>query len=174
MPGEYRGRVWMRRGSGVWVDFKYPRDATKYGVFEGDMPEPLRGAIQRQAKAFRARYSALEWSRWRWQCDVMAEAWRRWLSDPGEVAAEIRGGVGIDYAHNEPDEEVQEANLSGYRTRSDGLIHKHYWLLVGPSRHVFDPTAHQEQFQREWPMTLDGYIVEGCPLPDWRRTPCRT
>ena len=63
---------------------------------------------------------------------------------------------------------VAESVLSGYR-KADGYIHWHYWLLIGPRRHVFDPTAHQEQFKREGPMKLDHYVIEGHPLPKWRR-----
>lgn len=158
----------------AWDDFRYPGDPIRYGVFEHAMPCSLKKAIRRHLKGFRAQYPALAWERWRWQCDTMSCGWRKWLIEHTDLGVVVCGGPGVDYGDNEPDKEVPEANLSGYRTQSDSLVHKHYWLLIGPGRHVFDPTAHQDQFQREWPMRLDGYVVEGLPLTERRRAGCRT
>jgi len=66
-----------------------PRDATKYGVFEETCPRLEGSDPEAGDKPSGRATSALEWSRWRWQCDVMAEGGRVWLSDPGEVDAEI-------------------------------------------------------------------------------------
>ena len=94
----------------------------------------------------------------------MADAWLKELADVDGLDPILRGGEGVD--HDDPP--TPETPHSGYR-KADALVHAHYWLLVGPGRHVFDPTAHQRQFTRGGPIRLYRYVIEGLPLPNWRR-----
>src|ERR1035437_7996376 len=153
---------------GSFVDFSYPGDETLYGILERAMPRAFKAEIRNRAKTLRDRYANGDaWTRSCWQCDRMAKAWLQELGSSKDLDPIIVGGVGVDFDHCGGPETVAENDLSGYR-KADGYIHWHYWLLIGPRRPVFDPTAHQAQFSREGPMKLGRYVIKGRPLPKWR------
>jgi hypothetical protein len=160
----------MQTDESMFEDFSYPDDVAPSGVFEKAMPDGFKAAIRDRAKLLRAGYSDLTgWNMSRWQCDRMADAWLHVLRDVAGLDPIKKGGIGDDH---ESQTTGFVTDLSGYST-TDGYVHWHYWLLIGPRLHVFDPTAYQAEFKNEWPMRLDGYIVEGRPLTEWRRTHCR-
>jgi hypothetical protein len=157
------------KNKGVFLDFSYPGDETIYGILERAMPRAFKAAIRDRAKGIRDRFPEDKaWHLLCWQCDRMANAWLQELGSLKDLDPIMVGGIGVDFDRSGGPDTVAESLLSGYR-KADGYIHWHYWLLIGPRRHVFDPTAHQEQFKREGPMKLDHYVIEGHPLPKWRR-----
>ncbi len=157
----------MTSGKSAFVGFDYPGDRTVYGVVERAMPRAFRTAIKGRAKAFRSKYSDEGWTRWRWQCHTIADAWLQELRSIGGLDPVKVGAEGVDYDHEGGPESVPERMCSGYR-KADGYVHCHYWLLVGPGQHIFDPTAHQPQFDSEGPIELDRYVIDGRPMPLWR------
>ncbi len=159
----------MKTDQGAFVDFSYPGDERLYGTFERAMPRAFKAAIRDRARAFRYTYTREGWKRSRWDCRIMAPAWLKELSSIKGLRLSLIEGEGVDFDHEGGPETVSESICTGYR-KADGYVHCHYWLLIGPRRHIFDPTAHQEQFEREGPMWLDHYVIDGQPLPSWRRT----
>jgi len=75
-----------------------------------------------------------------------------------------KGGVGIDEEQSTSDWQLVPAEArSGYR-ESDGQIHRHFWLLIGPDHLLFDPTAHQ--FDNKGGVSLDQYTIDGRPVTE--------
>ncbi len=159
----------MSDGS-AFVDFVYPGEEIPCGVFQKSMPRPFKARIMSLARAFRDGYTEDGWKRWRWDCRIMAPAWLKVL---GGLDAVLIEGEGVDFDHEGGPEAVPERLCTGYR-KADGFVHCHYWLLIGARRHLFDPTAYQQQFEREGPIKLGNYVIEGVGLPAWRQAYLRS
>ncbi len=129
-------------------------------VYERGLPTAVSRLLLAEAPRVREGLDALGAKR-RWDCGYAVAAWKRELQGANVVFAEA-GGVGVD----EPAEDafyrtIPLSRRSGY-LEGDGQVHRHWWLLIGPGRHLFDPTAHQ--FDNRGGVSLDRYIVDGMPI----------
>ena len=153
------------------ADFTYPAESRPHGVIDTAMPASARAAIDRVAAAVHARLSASgDWLR---DCRHATAAWREFLLREAGVNSRMLGGEGVDDDVFAGYRLVPHNDRSGY-LESDGLVHRHYWLIVEPGGFLFDPTAHQ--FDARGGVQVERYIVDGVPLRahDVRRTLPRT
>jgi hypothetical protein len=121
------------------TDFTYPADERPAGVFERAMSDAVITTINGDAEIVGHSLATARGQRQdcRYSC-----AWERTLRSRG-LDLELLGGEGVDGDDFTLDyQAVPLDRRSGYR-EGDGLVHRHYWLGIGPDRLIFDPTAHQ-------------------------------
>lgn len=142
------------------LDVTYQGDQSLSGVLDARAAPQIRAAILAAEPEAR---EALDSIGRRMDCGYACAAWRRALTRHS-VAAEEVGGLGVDDDELTSDYRiVPEESRSGYR-EGDGLVHRHFWLLVGPDRVLFDPTAHQ--FDTKGGVALERYVIAGHPITD--------
>lgn len=138
------------------LDFRYPASHLPHGVIEKGMPAAIVADITAAAPALEA--SLTGHGDLRFDCRHACHRWGIQLRGLGHLVRQ-EGGVGIDEDAFTSDYRLIAAELrSGYR-ESDGLIHRHFWLLLGANCHLFDPTAHQ--FDARGGFAADRYVVDG-------------
>jgi hypothetical protein len=151
----------------LFVEFRYPDAVAPCGIIETGMPAPVCEAIHRFAGSVGGGLAAVGH---RCHCLAAASEWLRVLEQTlrgTSIAVRLEGGPGVD-EEDQFDPNYRTIPLdrrSGYR-EADGLVHRHFWLLIGPDQLVFDPTAHQ--FDAKGGVHLDRYVLDGTNLPDWR------
>ena len=137
------------------VDFTYPGEAKPDGVLAATMPPELMAIVAAVAGSVRNELDGR-----RRDCRYACAAWLRALACHG-IACECCGGEGVDDDVFVDYVLVPLNRRSGY-LEADRLVHRHHWLLLGPDRRLFDPTAHQ--FDDRGGISLDNYIVDGQPV----------
>lgn len=138
------------------VDFGYPGSQAPHGVIEEGAPVKVLHDIAASAAAIEA--SLVGRGDLRFDCRHACHRWQLQLRRFGHLVRQ-EGGVGIDEDAFTSDYcLIAPALRSGYR-EGDGLVHRHFWLLVGVGCYLFDPTAHQ--FDAKGGLELDRYLVDG-------------
>lgn len=141
-------------------DFAYPGETAPAGVIERSMSHEVVGIIE--ANADRVRDNLDAFSGRRMGCRHACRSWERVLT-LHRVAVETVGGEGVDDGDYSSDYRVVPLDRrSGYREALDDLVHRHYWLEIGPERLIFDPTAHQ--FDEKGGVSLGRYTLDGQPV----------
>jgi hypothetical protein len=97
-------------------------------------------------------------------CWYAVSEWQRALTD--RVEFEIAGGVGMDEPWYDPQHRFVPCDRRNGFREGDGLIHRHWWLALGPGRLIFDPTA--SKFVAQGWTEPDRYVMDGEPYAQWR------
>ena len=139
------------------VDFFYPGDERPAGVVERAVGADVLATIEALAAPMNERFRAVPAQRG--DCRYASAAWERALNGEG-LDARFVGGEGIDADVHRGYMLVPLDRRSGY-LEVDGLVHRHFWLEIGPERHIFDPTAHQ--FDDRGGVSLQRYVTDGVP-----------
>ena len=139
------------------VDVFYPDDERPAGVVERAVGVDIIGKIGALAAVMNERFRTVPAQRD--DCRYASAAWERTLQGEG-VDARFVGGEGIDEDVHRGYMLVPLDRRTGY-LEGDGLMHRHYWLEIGPERHIFDPTAHQ--FDDRGGVALERDIIDGVP-----------
>lgn len=138
------------------VDFLYPASHLPHAVIEVGMPAEILTALATNAADLES--SLTGHGDLRLDCRHACHRWSLRLRALGHLVRQ-EGGVGIDEdAFTSDFGLVPLERRSGYR-EGDGLVHRHFWLLLGFGCHLFDPTAHQ--FDAKGGLELLRYVVDG-------------
>jgi hypothetical protein len=137
-----------------FLEFAYPGEQPS-GVIERGTPLEIVRIIGERAAEVSGSF---RFPKMRGDCGYATSAWERTLRTAGVVACRSIGGAG---QHEITVPATPLARVSGYRTDDDGVV-RHFWLLVGPAEHLFDPTAHQ--FDNRGGISEDRYWLEGGPF----------
>jgi hypothetical protein len=121
------------------IDFTYPEETVPAGVIERGTNAATIAVIDEVAG--QVRYSLDSRPGHVMDCRYACAAWARALRSRG-IVVELDGGEGIDDEVFVDYQLVPVDRRSGYR-EADGLVHRHYWLVLGKELRLFDPTAHQ-------------------------------
>ena len=141
-------------------DFAYPGEMEPAGVIELSMSHEVVTIIEANADLVRLNLDAFPARRK--DCRHACGSWQRVLM-LHRVAVKTAGGEGVDDGDYSSDYRfVPLDRRSGYRVALDDLVHRHYWLEIGPERLIFDPTAHQ--FDEKGGVSLDRYTLDGKPV----------
>lgn len=135
-----------------FLEFAYPNELPS-GVIERGMASEIVLVIRDRAGGVS---EAFGFPKMRDDCGYATSAWERTLRIAG-VECRTVGGAG---QHEPTVPATPLAEVSGYRTNDDGIV-RHFWLLVGPHEHLFDPTAHQ--FDGRGGIREDRYWLGGRP-----------
>lgn len=140
-------------------DFTYPDRVSPVGVIDSSMPPEIVRVIAALAPAIgRALAGPPDRTL---ECGLACKFWMEGLQRVG-VPARIIGGVGVDDdAFTSNYQLVPLDRRSGYQ-EGDGQVHRHFWLVIGDERLIFDPTAHQ--FDTKGGVSWDRYVVDGSPF----------
>lgn len=144
-------------------DWGYPGEPA-CGVIEAGIDDGIMSRIDAFASDVRACLPA----GYLHDCLNATVAWERHLRAQG-VTVERLGGEGDE----DPDAtdarhiRIPLDKRSGYRV-ADGTVHQHWWLGVGPSHWLFDPTG-QARFDRLGGVHLDRYLIDGDPFIEHRQ-----
>jgi hypothetical protein len=148
------------------LDFYYPGDNDPAGVIEGVAAAEFVETLSVLAPQVRHGLDVIKDRGM--DCRHASVAWERALRAHG-LHARMVGGEGTDDDVFTSDYRLVALDRrSGYRRADDDIVHRHYWLEVGPDRLIFDPTAHQ--FDDKGGVSLDRYTIEGTPLRPGRIT----
>ena len=159
------GAVGDSEATAVWAElFRYPGCDEPAGLIEHGIEPEAIAEISVVAESVKSSLD-LRLNRWL-DCMQAVAAWEQALASL--VGLEVAGGVGVDEPAYDPQHRlIAPESRDGFR-EGDGLIHRHWWLGLGPDRIIFDPSA--IQFMGKGWTRRDRYVMNGQPYDQWRRT----